>query len=265
MVKVCLSAFAAVLLVLVAAPSGLSDDDPVTPPVRKKGKLLPDPVVRTLTKEQAKPLLSDLDDAVGTKDVNKIVAALKKLVTARNEKFLKPIEKLTKHRRYASVRVMATRALGSQTPVKKVGPILFKILLDKAKVNKKSPQARAEAIAGLRRIRFDKPIVVKELESEFRKASKPRMMRECARYFGDLKKVGTVKMLIGWVEAPQPANPNSPTNPPAAYWQRMWEVWDEIKPATMYALKNITGREFETEREWRTWLDTREAKKLGIR
>ncbi len=247
---------AAVLLLLSPVAFGQGEEY-VAPP-----DMEPDPEVVVVEDEEAKKLLDALAVAEKTRELPKIGAAIDAIVLARNEKFVKPLGKLTKHRAEA-LRVAAVKALGSQVPMKKIGPMIYKVM--KSPQNKDSVKVQAAAIASLRRVQFDSPPVMKELESIFKKVQDTDLMRECIRYFGDLKKVEMVPLLIDWVEAPQPANVNSGTNPPAAYWERMWNVWDQIKKPVRDALTALTGKDYPTETQWRVWVKSDEARKLGIR
>ena len=115
----------------------------------------------------------------------------------------------------------------------------------------------------MRRVQFDNKQVMKELEGEFKKVVSSEIMKECVRYFGDLKKAEMVRWMIDWVEAPQPASVNSPSNPPASYWERLWKIWEKIKEPVRTALINITGQDYPTERQWRVWLESDQARRLG--
>ncbi len=256
MTRVCLATLAA--LFFASALFAQGEEQPKPPP---KG-LEPDPTVEAADEERAKALLAALDAAVDAKDENGIISAVEAFFTASHEDFAKPLEKLASHRA-VSVRVAAVKALGSQGPAKKVGPVLFRILMSPQ--NKDARPVMAMAIGSMRRLAFCPKPVVDEIKSQFQKRADMAVMREAVRYFGGLKMVDTVPMLVEWVERPEPANPNSPSNPPASYWQTMFEIWTEIKAVVVWSLKEITGKEYETERLWREWMGTPEARKLGIR
>lgn len=263
------SALALTTAIAIAAVFGsiaLADrDEPAKDPVARERKQLgEDPKVTAVEDPEAKLLLQKLDEAGDLakkeKSPTPLVEAIQPLVERRHEDFVKDLEKLVNHVA-PEVRLVAVKALASQEG-KKVGPKLLSVVTSKA--NDDHSEIVAAAIGGLRRQKFDHPAVMKELESLFRKQLDTLVMKECARYFGDLKKLDAFNMMLFWVEAPQPANVNSGSNPPASYWKRMWEIWDGIKEAVWVALYDMTGKTFRTEREWRDWLDTREAKELGL-
>lgn len=219
-----------------------------------------DPEITEVDDDKAKAMLEELKVAEKSRDTAIIMKALEPFITSRNERFLKPLGKLAANR-VMDIRIRATKAIGSQEPVKKVGPALWKIY--KSPQNKKLDEVRAVAISSMRRVKFDNRNVMNELEGEFKKATSTEIMKECIKYFGELKKAEMVKWLVGWVEAPQPASVSSGSNPPAAYWERMWKIWEQIKDPVREALIKITGKDYETEQQWRVWLDSDEARKLG--
>jgi len=238
------------------------DDGPKKHESKWAKKLVEDPKVVEVEKDEAKKLLDALTKAVKTKEATKIVPAVEPLIEKSNEKFFKDLAKLAKHKNQ-NVRVVALRALGSQKePAKKITSTLFGIL--RAKPFQHSGPTLAMAIDSLRRQKVDKKQVADEIESHFTKAKQPETMKAAVRYFGDMLMKDKVKKLIPWVEQPQPANPNSPTNPPASYWKRMWEIWNEIKETVWYSLETITGKDFKTRREWEKWSRSTEAKRMGI-
>ena len=98
------------LLVPATAQEQPGEDDPDA-----------DPEVVEVDDDKAKEMLAALEEAEDTRDEAQIAAAIKPFLTARNQKFVKPLGKLAKHKSEA-VRLAATRALGSQAPAKKAGP-----------------------------------------------------------------------------------------------------------------------------------------------
>ncbi|MEN8149992.1 MAG: hypothetical protein ABFS86_09220 [Planctomycetota bacterium] len=237
-------------------------EGPVRHESRWAKKLDADPEVKELEKDEAKKLLAALSKAVKTKDANKIIAAAEPMITKSHETFFKDLAKLAKHRS-GNVRIVATKALGSQKePAKKIGSTLTGLLMYKP--NKSYGPALGMIIDSLRRQKFTRKPTVDEIEGIFKKQTHPKAMRAAARYFGDNLMLDRVKLLVQWVEAPQPASVNSPSNPPASYWKRMWEIWNEMKETVWYSLETMTGKDFKTKREWEQWCRSPEAKRMGV-
>ncbi len=91
-----------------------------------------------------------------------------------------------------------------------------------------------------------------------------------------LKSVGTkryriVEQLCGELDAPAPDDPNSPSNPPAEYWEERWKKWESVRAEVSQCLHVLTGQVFQYEAEGRageseralTWLKENK-KKLGL-
>lgn len=247
------------LLLLFVASVGAEESSEIA---KARKKLDADPTVKEVSDEMAKTLLDKVEEAQDADDEAAEAKAIEALISSRHEDFVKPLLKLSKDRS-PTIRIVATKALGSQEPSKKIGSQLVGLV--RWKPNDDYPAAIAAAISSLRRQKYDHPLARKEIESHFRKRIDTDVMRECVRYWGDLKVKDAVPELVTWVEAPQPGNPNDPNNPPASYWQKMWKIWDAIKEAVWVALSDITdGQHFRTIEEWREWLDSREAKQQGF-
>lgn len=86
----------------------------------------------------------------------------------------------------------------------------------------------------------------------------PDLLRACLHYIGKRKVKAAVKDLVGMVERPEPENPNSPTNPPAAYWEARHNLWAPSEAWVRWALKEITGEEYRTAAEWKVWYEINE-------
>ena len=65
------------------------------------------------------------------------------------------------------------------------------------------------------------------------------------------------------LEEPLAASPNSASNPPAAYWKRLWLAWQYLKADVEKGLKTLTGQTFATAKEAKEWAKTKEARDAG--
>jgi hypothetical protein len=87
----------------------------------------------------------------------------------------------------------------------------------------------------------------------------PDMAAACLHYLGKNKYKRCVKFLIEEMLAePHPKNPSDPKNPPASYWEGRHTLWTASEGWVRWALKEITGQEFRTAREWNAWLERNE-------
>ncbi len=258
---------AAVTLVLLLslAPSANAEG-----PVKgEKGGVFP--VVAEVEKpEEAKALLDGLDKAQDSKDEAKILAAVMAMVTKRHKDFVPELKKLVADKRFA-VAAVAAEALGSQAD-KTVAPVLMRAVTVENKergITKDGP-LKGAAIESLGRLGvtggFNDIMKLAEAmlrDPEARQRAAPEVLRGVVRYLGLTKEKRAVSFLIDEVDEPQ-AGTITGTTPPAEYWKARFEIWTRIRPDVVWALKEITGKEFETERRWKGWLET-DGKKEGMK
>jgi hypothetical protein len=58
------------------------------------------------------------------------------------------------------------------------------------------------------------------------------------------------------IDEPLAKDVNSGTNPPAAWWEARWHLWNQVKAEVATTLKAMTGREFKTTEEAKAWAET---------
>ena len=224
--------------------------------------------------EDAKMILADLKAAAGAveKEEKKMIDAVTPMVTRRHKDFVPELKKLLADRR-DRVAAAAALALGSQGD-KAVAPLLLKLLAAKSRDKEgylKDPDAKAAAVEALGRLGETKAeAAVLELANDMRGAKEVsavyarRVVRSCVRFFGLMKDKEAVSYLIDEVEQPAPRDPNAATNPGAAYWKSRYDIWAEIRPEVVWALKEITGKEFDSARRWENWFKD-EGRKAGFK
>ncbi len=146
--------------------------------------------------------------------------------------------------RVSAVQAAAARVLANHAGDKKAASALAKAFKDKA-VRKERPKALAAIILALGEIGQRK--VESDVFSEFKSAKDPEVARACVRYFGTIrtKDYSIVRRLCNELSAPAPANVDSATNPPAAYWEQRWKIWNGIRRDISWSLKQITGQVFK--------------------
>jgi hypothetical protein len=261
--------FAAALgALLFLAPSAVSGDD--KPKAADKGGVFP--VVEEVKKEdEARALVQALEAAVTGKEEEKIVAAVRPMVTKRHADFVPELKKLLNDKRDKVV-AAAAEALGSQGNEEAAVPLL-KLVSNEERERGflKYGHARAAAIEAVGRLgvnkAFDSVRKIQESllnEKEAKATYTKPILRAAIRYFGLTKEKKAVGILVGHFDEPVPENPNSGSNPPEAYWKARHEIWQEIKAEVVWALKEITGKEMESGRRWKNWLDD-EGKKEGMK
>lgn len=92
----------------------------------------------------------------------------------------------------------------------------------------------------------------KELTRGADRGSKEELKAICAllRFHRDLE---SVEFLAERLDMPQPEDVDSPTNPPASYWQEKVEVWTHCIETIHLSLRHLTGRDFAESKEIRAW------------
>jgi len=68
------------------------------------------------------------------------------------------------------------------------------------------------------------------------------------RYFGrkQSKSLDVALFLAGLLAPPTPVNPDSPDNPPAAYWEARYRAWQRHVRDVVWSLEAITGRRWKS-------------------
>ena len=235
----------------------------------EKGGVFPE--VAEVTKEdEAKAMLEALVNSVTIGKEDKIVEAIRPMVTKRHKSFVSDLKKLVADRR-DSVAAAAAEALGSQGD-KTVAPVLSKALtLEEKGTAFPHAAVRAAAVEALGRLgvmgSFD--AIMKMVEAAMKDPGAkdpgaPKILRAAVRYFGLTKEKRAVSALFHNVEDPKPENVSLGSNPPEDYWKGRHESWVAIRYEVVWALKEITGKEFETNRRWENWFNE-EGKKQGMK
>jgi hypothetical protein len=83
------------------------------------------------------------------------------------------------------------------------------------------------------------------------------LLRASVHYIGKAKYKHAVPQLVEMVGEPQPkpiAPGKADTNPPEAYWRARTKLWQASEGWVRWALKEITGQEYKSLREWEAWL-----------
>ena len=145
--------------------------------------------------------------------------------------------------REAVVQAAAATLLGN-FDTRTASSALKRVLGDKD-VRDEKPAYLAAAIESLGRVGYGR--VEKDVLGEFRRFGDPAVMRACVRYFGSLptRAYSTVRMLCEELRPPEPADPHAAETPPASYWEMRWGQWREYRQDVTWALREITGQEFQ--------------------
>jgi hypothetical protein len=230
--------------------------------------------------ETVRKLLAEYRKAVSTKEGEKVRAALEAFLPYDNPEFKPPALKELRYKATGpdkkvvnaearkknvrkqkrrlemlfefeqTVQITAVKVL-SKYPDKEVQKAFRKAFANK-QIRDDKPLLAAAVIEGMGTIGYTK--CWSDIESEFKKFRNMHVMKAAVRYFGMTKEKRVAKMLCDHIEEPMPANVNSGSNPPSSYWKVRWEAWNNMKDDVVWALEQITGETFTTNKQARDWI-----------
>jgi len=244
---------------LVSRPAG-AGIEPVEPYV---------PTVLDATEEEIQKVMTAVEKAKADKDDDILVACLISMETHRADAFVPVIAACIDHKD-EQVQAHALRAAASHEMTDEAKDVL--------KILKKSKQARkgrkkedgdvsgyvaSAAIEYLARLAIEgaEEEVLEHLtrlflvETRMTASYAPDLVKAAVHYLGQMKTKSAVPQLVEMIREPYPENPNDGNNPPASYWEARYKIWLASEGWVRWALKEITGQEYRTHREWAAWLD----------
>jgi hypothetical protein len=81
------------------------------------------------------------------------------------------------------------------------------------------------------------------------------MLVDIAVFVGETRYKRFARQLAEALDEPVSDSPNSPTNPPASWWEEKWNLWNESKAAVHAALKALTGVELDSMEKAKAWIE----------
>ena len=256
---------AALALVVLVAPSpavaGTEAEEP------------PTPTVLEATPKEVERLIAAAEKANAEKDDKYLSRVLISMGERRDKAFAPVIKKAMGHKK-SKVQALAIRAAASnqmEGETKRVLKLL-KASKKKKKAKKKgggdvSGYVTAAAIDFLARLAIEgaEEQVVYHLnrlflvETRVSASYAPDLIRAAVHYLGQMKTMSAVPRLVDMLGEPQ-ANPSDPNNPPATYWEARYELWHASEGWVRWALQEITGQKYRSQREWKAWAAANEKK-----
>jgi hypothetical protein len=262
----------AATLVLIVAAAAFGGSSPEVPPV---------PAVVPASEAETKKHLEDVQKAVADKNDDLLVKALEEMQSFRSDAFVPFIRDGAKSANptvlAAALRAAATHELKDME--KDVRKLLHakpkKDAKDKDK-DAKDPgipgEVDAAAIDYLVRLGMsgeDETVVndclaalIAPMDDRRVSASWARdLLRAGVHYVGRYKVKRAVPLLVELVTPPEPKQATAssrgaapPPGPPQAYWDARNRLWQASESWVRWALKEITGEEFRSGKEWEAWL-----------
>ena len=234
---------------LLGGAAPVRADEP--PPAEKK--------VREATAEEVPPVVADLDAASKKKKPEEALPLLKKVEELKHPDFEKPLHKLLRHPD-AGVALRAAELLEERT-YPESGKAVWAASWGQA-VNEKRTGVRAKALRALGKIGFkldkkqfdDVQKLWRSVQGSADKSLAPLLV-DIAAYAEATKDKRFARDLAEAIDKPEASNPNSPTNPPASWWEGKYYLWEGSRNEVHRALKAITGQDFDTTAKAKDWIE----------
>jgi len=248
---------ASALVVLVAPSSTLAGTEAEEPPT---------PTVLEATPEEVTKLTDAVEKAYATKN-NKLLAEALTLMDSHSDDSFKPIIKKAFSSKDKKVVAAAIRAAASHEMEGQTKAVL-KLLKATKKAKKKKKGGNVSGLVAAAAVDFLARLAIEGVdeqvldqlnllflfETRMTAAYAPDLVRAAIHYLGQTKNMSAVPRLVEMLPEPVPSNPNDPNNPPATYWEARYKIWLASEGWVRWALKEITGEEYRTHREWKAWV-----------
>lgn len=246
---------------LPRAPLATAGDNAVEPPL---------PTVIPANDEEKKKTLDLAATSAAEGGIDALAAALVQMHERRCDEFV-PLIRANLEHDDAKVQAAAVTAAAAHE-LKDVEKTVRKVLRAKPKKGLQfAPGAVTAACIdylGRLAITGEEETVLKEHlrptvgdERRLKLSAAKDIIRASVQYFGRTKwKPAVPYMIDELLGQPMPKDPNDPKNPPAAYWELRTKHWYEYEGWTRWALKETTGQEYRSVREWQAWLKTQDKK-----
>lgn len=205
---------------------------------------------KEISDAEAKPLVKAFTTAMkAAKEQKAKLKAVESLRTAGvNKQFVSPLCKALLKEKDFQVRRKLVQTIGLLGN-SKAESTLIKVIVD----SKNRDELELLLDAGLALGKCAKKSNFRKLRKEFNKGS-PHVKRAMVVAWGAAKDWKAIGHLGSWVDKPEPANANSPSNPPASYWQAKHKEWRQIQRQVEWALWSITEKVFYSGDEVRKFL-----------
>ena len=212
---------------------------------------------------KALPALSDRDARTAVRDFKRAIKgkrsmaermkAVDALAIGANKAMVAPLSTVIAGDKSVLVRKRAAEVLSLQ-PAKQAQPAILRLL--DGKKGKPAPPVMASLVEGLSRLGY-RPKDWKMIEKMFvldYAAERGLLLEAILDLVIAHKETKAIGMLLDNLDEPAPEDVDSPSNPPASYWEARWKAWRVWRPRVKEALFVVTGQKFSTAQEARNWL-----------
>ncbi len=269
------AALAFLLLCLPSVPRVFADEEPAAEEAAEDGSGAQGAQAEPIEADEAKKRAKLLSSAARKRRPTEALALMDEAGFVSHQALHKPLLKLLKHDTTA-VAVRAAELLGAQQVEsekdrEKLARSIWKSGWGDRANKKRYPVRTASllAVTGLRGTELS-DADVKEVQSLWRatvgdpqEANAPALIDICV-YVRRVKDKRLCRQLAEEIDQPMATAPNSPTNPPAEWWERRWKLWKPVYAEAVESLEVLTGQSFKSTEEARDWLRDNE-REFGFR
>ena len=250
-------------------PSALADDEPAAEGAEE-------PEAEPLTPEEARRLAKELTRAAKRRKAVEVLPVLDELGEHMHPSFEKPLLKMLTHQSSIVAMRAADQLALTKPESEKAGKKLGKSLWKKAftdRANNKRYTVQGRALLAAATVEGGAPFAnnrFKDLErlwrtviGDPREANAPAIVAVC-EYVRLTKDKRLCRKLAEEIDEPGATAVNSPTNPPASWWEKRWKMWKQYKAEVVETLEELTGESFKDAASAKAWFEANE-KEFGFR
>ena len=203
---------------------------------------------RPVSKDIAIRATKEFRKTYKSRDAHIRLAAVDRLTTLKHGLIAKSLARVLAKDKAPRVRAQAALRLGQQDPKHVKKPLL---IAWQSRKNRTTDEVLIAVLEAWLRLGKGPPLKVirDRWNSRTKEVQQAVIMTSVVR-----RDLDTVAWLATLMDAPIPANVDSPTNPPASYWKNKmirWRFWvDQVYDA----LDDLTNQDFESAREVRGWI-----------
>lgn len=219
---------AALALTLLFLPAGISAQEETAPDV-------------------ARAAIAEFRKEYRTRDERARIAAVDRLTGYRHKSVADELKTVAERDSDPAARLLAIRGLQKQDS--KIAPRYIWSVFN-AQANQSDPRVKQAALEAFTVLEFCPPFRDFIKGADRSSKEEQRALCQVVRYHRQME---AAEFLAARLDMPQPANVDCPNNPPASYWKEKVEVWTHCINAVHEGLVHLTGRDFESEKDFKDW------------
>ena len=260
----------AVLLLLLAVPHALAEED------ADEGAEAEENGIERVADEDAKALEKALTKAAKRRKFQDVLPVLDEVGERWHPSFQKPLLKMLTHEssRVAlrAAEMLSWQQCENEKAGKKLGKAIWKKAFTDRKNNRRYTVQGASVLAAasvengveLDNNRFkDVERLWRSVIGNPKESNAPAIVSVC-EYVRLTKDKRLCRKLAEEIDEPMATAVNSPSNPPASWWEARWKMWKQYKAEVVETLEELTGESFKDTASAKAWFEAN-GKEFGFR